>query len=86
MIHYIYIYFKNNLTVPIVKDLLDKPAEKYRKIEKIISSDVDIENDLKQFMNGLKKKKNIGKEEINNDNKIENIEAYDNDNDNFETF
>ena len=31
-LHYIYIFFKNNLTVPKTKDLVKKPTEQYKKI------------------------------------------------------
>ena len=31
-IHYIYIFFKNNLTIPKTKDLVKKPTEQYKKI------------------------------------------------------
>ena len=31
-IHYIYIFFKNNLTIPKTKDLVKKPIEQYKKI------------------------------------------------------
>ena len=31
-IHYIYIFFKNNLTIPKTKDLVNKPTEQYKKI------------------------------------------------------
>ena len=30
-VHYIYIFFKNNLTVPKTKDLVKKPTEQYQK-------------------------------------------------------
>ena len=29
---YLYIFFKNNLTVPKTKDLVKKPTEQYKKI------------------------------------------------------
>jgi len=32
VMHYIYDYFKNNLTIPKVKDLVNKPKEQYREI------------------------------------------------------
>ena len=31
-VHYIYIFFKNNLTVPKTKDLVKKPTQQYQKI------------------------------------------------------
>ena len=32
LIHYIYNFFKNNLTIPKVKDLVSKPQQQYNKI------------------------------------------------------
>ena len=31
-IHYIYIFFKNNLTIPKTKDLVKRPIEQYKQI------------------------------------------------------
>lgn len=36
VIHYLYSYFINILTVPKVKDLVTKPNQEYKNIEKII--------------------------------------------------
>ena len=33
-VHYIYIFFKENLTTPKIRDLVNKPAEQYDKIYK----------------------------------------------------
>ena len=30
-VHYIYVFFKDNLTIPKTKDLVNKPSEQYRK-------------------------------------------------------
>ena len=35
--HYLYIYFKNNLTQPKLKDLVNEPKEHYEKIFKTIN-------------------------------------------------
>ncbi len=35
-IHFIFIYFKENLTIPKTKDLVNKPAIEYEKIKKEI--------------------------------------------------
>jgi len=32
LLHYLYTFFKDTLTVPIVKDLVNKPNEKYNEI------------------------------------------------------
>lgn len=36
LIHYIYDYFKTNLTIPKVKDLVNKPQVQYNEILKSI--------------------------------------------------
>ena len=36
--HYIYLYFKDNLTIPITKDLVKKPIEQYQEIYNVINT------------------------------------------------
>ena len=36
VLHYLYSYFINILTVPKIKDLVNKPGQEYKNIEKII--------------------------------------------------
>lgn len=36
LLHYLYSYFINILTVPKIKDLVTKPGQEYKNIEKII--------------------------------------------------
>jgi len=36
LLHYLYSYFINILTVPKIKDLVNKPVQEYKNIEKII--------------------------------------------------
>ena len=59
-IHYIYIFFKNNLTVPKTKDLVKKPTEQYQKIYSSINNskkeNKSMKNELKNFIQGLNKK------------------------------
>ena len=38
LIHYLFIFFKDNLTIPKTKDLVTKPLEKYKTMEKIIDN------------------------------------------------
>jgi cell shape-determining protein MreC len=38
--HYLYDFFKNNLTVPKVKDLVNKPASAYSEIYETIHKDI----------------------------------------------
>ena len=60
-LHYIYIFFKNNLTVPKTKDLVKKPTEQYKKIYNSINNpkqeNKSMKNELKNFIQGLNKKK-----------------------------
>ena len=64
LIHSIYHYFKETLTIPKVKDLVNKPSEKYEEIYKIInqnnnngeinyakSASSDMKEELKIFLN-----------------------------------
>lgn len=56
--HYIYIYFKKNLTVPKIKDLIKKPVKQYEKIyqenEKNENTDKEImKNELKDYLKNL---------------------------------
>jgi len=44
LIHHLIIFFKENLTVPKVKDLVNAPSQKYKDMYKIISQDKDQEN------------------------------------------
>ena len=61
-VHYIYIFFKNNLTVPKTKDLVKKPTEQYKKIYSSINTpkqeNKSMKNELKNFIQGLNKKNN----------------------------
>ena len=74
LIHSIYHYFKETLTIPKVKDLVNKPNEKYEEIYKIInqnnnngeinyakSASSDMKEELKIFLN----------QQVNNPNSIQ---------------
>jgi len=37
-IHYLYLFFKKNLTQPLVKDLVNNPAKQYNEIYKIVNT------------------------------------------------
>lgn len=64
-IHYIYSFFKNNLTVPKIKDLVKKPKQQYKHIyESILESKKEKEkkksnmkSELKDYINQLSKGK-----------------------------
>ena len=64
LVHYLFTFFKTNLTIPKVKDLVNKPHEKYEEIYKIInqnanngeinyakSASSDMKEELKIFLN-----------------------------------
>ena len=60
-IHYIYLFFKNNLTIPKTKDLVKKPLERYRKIYTSMNnqpkeSKETMKNELKSYLKQLTKK------------------------------
>lgn len=48
LVHYLYSYFINILTVPKIKDLVNKPGQEYKNIEKIIlnNNETIINNNL----------------------------------------
>ena len=56
-VHYIYIFFKNNLTIPKTKDLVNKPREQYKKIYSSLKKDKDdskeMKNELKNYLKTL---------------------------------
>lgn len=64
-IHYIYNFFKNNLTVPKIKDLVKKPKQQYKHIyESILESKKEKEekksnmkSELKDYIKQLSKNK-----------------------------
>ena len=67
--HYIYVYFKNNLTVPKTKDLVKKPIEQYKEIYKSIAQNskgtdnmkAELKDYIKQLASEAKEKGNPNK-------------------------
>ena len=73
LIHYLYSFFKNTLTVPKVKDLVNKPTERYNEILETIKTSkskvsstpstsepeikTEMQNELRSFLQDLKKPK-----------------------------
>ena len=59
LIHHIFIYFKTTLTVPVVKDFVDKPNKQYEEIFKTLASksleeqttSSNMKEELKNFLN-----------------------------------
>lgn len=62
-VHYIYIFFKNNLTIPKTKDLVNKPTQQYKEIYNSIKNNKEtskeMKNELKNYLKTLQSKKNI---------------------------
>ena len=56
-VHYIYIFFKNNLTIPKTKDLVNKPREQYKKIysslKKSKEDSKEMKTELKNYLKTL---------------------------------
>ena len=44
IIHYLYIFLKNNLTQPKIKDLIDHPKKEYEDILEIINKGNNVSN------------------------------------------
>jgi len=69
-IHYIYIFFKNNLTIPKTKDLVNKPTEQYKKIysslKKTKEDTTEMKTELKNYLKTLTSSKNKKQKNINN--------------------
>jgi len=78
LIHYLYSFFKNMLTIPKIKDLVNKPIAQYNEItipEKKENKEEkqNMENELQNFLKDLKKPEApastiLSANEINNDN------------------
>ena len=77
LLHYLYTYFINILTVPKIKDLVNKPGQEYNNIEKIILnnketlinnnlSNSDDTTDISNLKNITPETKNDMKNELKN--------------------
>ena len=59
-VHYIYIFFKNNLTIPKTKDLVNRPTEQYKNIYKSLNksktNNKEMKNELKDYLKKLTSK------------------------------
>jgi len=76
LIHYLYSFFKTTLTIPKVRDLVNKPVERYNEmIDTIkyndsvkykdnnnISKQDNMQDELSNFLQDLKKNKNVSSE------------------------
>ena len=64
LVHYLYIFLKTNLTMPKIKDLVDKPVLMYEEIYNTITkqsnkNSPDMKTELKTYLQSLSKKKNV---------------------------
>ena len=76
LIHYLYSFFKSTLTIPKVRDLVNKPRERYNEmIDTIkyndsvkykdnnnINNQDNMQDELSNFLQDLKKNKNVSSE------------------------
>lgn len=63
LIHYLYLFFRNNLTTPKIIDLVDKPKKVYQDMyntidreDDTIKEGADMKKELKDYFKGLNKK------------------------------
>ena len=84
-LHYSYLFFKNNLTIPKTIDMIKKPVHQYKdiysSIQKNKQKNETMKNELKNYLKNLSSKKN---EE--NQNSVNSIKTADNFDSNFSTF
>ena len=83
VLHNIYNYFKNNLTVPKIKDLIKKQAQQYKELYETEEKSVDKEtmkNELKDYLKNLSKSNTSTKLEsagdLFNDSSNQNFTSY----------
>ena len=69
VVHSIYKYFKNNLTIPKTKDLVNKPSIEYDKIRKELSESNEKKQNEKTQENSMKLELQNYLKELSSDNK-----------------
>jgi nitrate reductase beta subunit len=57
ILHNLFIFFKNNLTAPKIKDFVEKPSKDYEDIYKIINNNENIDNNSTTNLENLPIKK-----------------------------
>jgi len=63
LVHYLYIFLKTNLTIPKIKDLVNKPDIRYKEIYNTIlkknktEENTEMKSELKKYLQSLKKEK-----------------------------
>tara|TARA_B100001123_G_scaffold381185_1_gene451435 strand:+ start:211 stop:525 length:315 start_codon:yes stop_codon:yes gene_type:complete len=86
-IHYIYIFFKNNLTIPKTKDLVKKPQEQYKQIytslnKKKKENNKNMKEELKNYLKQISNKTKTTPQNT----KIENVGNIFNSQENFTSY
>ena len=71
--HYLFIFFKDNLTIPKTKDLVTKPLEKYKAMEDIIINN-NISSTNKVIDNNILNNEKIGQISNLDLNNIDNVD------------
>lgn len=70
LLHYLYFFFIDTLTVPKIRDLIHKPLERYNEISSLTSKEPvtdDMHNELRQFLNNISSKEPVDTTPIAND-------------------
>lgn len=57
ILHNLFIFFKNNLTAPKIKDFVEKPSKDYEDIYKIINNNENVDNNSTTNLENLPIKK-----------------------------
>lgn len=63
LIHYLFLFFKDNLTIPKTKDLVAKPLEKYKTMDTVINNNL---NNYNMNNTNINNSNIIGTTSINN--------------------
>ena len=65
LIHHLILFFKENLTVPKIKDLVNAPSQKYKDMYKIISQDKEnMEESISKLSNSKEYHYDYSKEDL----------------------
>ena len=65
LIHYLYGFFKNTLTVPKVKDLVNKPAKRYNEMFAVLNNEQNYQQNMeqKQSMDEQEQQQSMGQQQ-----------------------
>ena len=55
LIHYLYLFFKTNLTVPKIKDLVNRPEQKYKEMYESLKPPTLQTKDMKLELKNLQR-------------------------------